>query len=122
MWDEQGNRYLDGLSALFCVNAGHGREELAEAAARQARELGFYINWSYAHPPGIELAARVADLAPGDLNRVFFTSGRLRGRRVGLEAGPQLPLRQPARASARRSSPASSRTTALRWARSPQLV
>lgn len=75
VWDEHGNRYLDGLSALFCVNAGHGREEIAEAAARQARELAFYSNWNYAHPPAIELAARVAELAPGDLNRVFFTSG-----------------------------------------------
>jgi adenosylmethionine-8-amino-7-oxononanoate aminotransferase len=75
VYDEQGNRYLDGLSALFCVNAGHGRVELGDAAARQARELGFYVNWSYAHPPAIQLAARIASLAPGDLNRVFFTSG-----------------------------------------------
>jgi adenosylmethionine-8-amino-7-oxononanoate aminotransferase len=75
VYDEQGNRYLDGLSALFCVNAGHGRAELGDAAARQARELGFYVNWSYAHPPAIHLAARIASLAPGDLNRVFFTSG-----------------------------------------------
>src|SRR5881227_4338847 len=75
VWDERGNKYLDGLSALFCVNAGHGRAELGEAAARQAKELGFFTNWSYAHPRSIELAARIADLAPGDLNRVFFTSG-----------------------------------------------
>jgi adenosylmethionine-8-amino-7-oxononanoate aminotransferase len=75
VYDEHGKRYLDGLSALFCVNAGHGRAELGEAAARQAGELGFYTNWSYAHPRAIELAARVASLAPGDLNRVFFTSG-----------------------------------------------
>jgi adenosylmethionine-8-amino-7-oxononanoate aminotransferase len=75
VYDEHGKRYLDGLAALFCVNAGHGRAELGEAAAAQARELGFYINWSYAHPPGIELAARIASLTPGDLNRVFFTSG-----------------------------------------------
>src|SRR5881227_3763515 len=75
VWDEHGNSYLDGLSALFCVNAGHGRAELGEAAARQIEELGFYTNWSYAHPRSIELAARVASLAPGDLNRVFFTSG-----------------------------------------------
>jgi adenosylmethionine-8-amino-7-oxononanoate aminotransferase len=75
VWDEYGKRYLDGLSALFCVNAGHGRAELGEAAAKQAAELGFYTNWSYAHPPAIELAARIAALAPGDLNRVFFTSG-----------------------------------------------
>jgi adenosylmethionine-8-amino-7-oxononanoate aminotransferase len=75
VWDEHGKRYLDGLSALFCVNAGHGRAELGEAAARQAKELGFYTNWTFAHPLSIELAARVASLAPGDLNRVFFTSG-----------------------------------------------
>jgi adenosylmethionine-8-amino-7-oxononanoate aminotransferase len=57
------------------VNVGHGRAEIAQAAARQAEELGFYTNWSYAHPRSIELAARIAALAPGTLNRVFFTSG-----------------------------------------------
>jgi len=57
------------------VNVGHGRAELGQAAADQAKELGFYTNWSYAHPRSIELAVRIADLAPGNLNRVFFTSG-----------------------------------------------
>ncbi len=75
VYDEHGNRYLDGLSALFCVNIGHGRGDVAQAGADQAKELGFYTNWTFAHPRAIELAARVADLAPGDLNRVFFTSG-----------------------------------------------
>ncbi len=75
VWDEKGNRYFDGLSALFCVNIGHGRADVAQAGADQARELGFFTNWTYAHPPSIELAARIASLAPGDLNRVFFTSG-----------------------------------------------
>ena len=75
VYDEYDNRYLDGLSALFCVNAGHGRTEIAEAAGEQAAKLGFYTNWSYAHPKAIELAERIAGLAPGDLNRVFFTSG-----------------------------------------------
>jgi adenosylmethionine-8-amino-7-oxononanoate aminotransferase len=75
VYDEHGNRFLDGLSALFCVNIGHGRADIAQAGADQAKELGFYTNWSYAHPPAIELAARIASLAPGDLNRVFFTSG-----------------------------------------------
>jgi len=75
VYDDKGNKYLDGLSALFCVNAGHGRSELAEAAAEQAKELAFYTNWSYAHPRSIELAAKIASLAPGNLNRVFFTSG-----------------------------------------------
>src|ERR1700736_3539847 len=75
VYDEHGNRYLDGLSSLFCVNIGHGRGDIAQAGADQARELGFCTNWSYAHPRAIELAARIAGLAPGDLNRVFFTSG-----------------------------------------------
>jgi adenosylmethionine-8-amino-7-oxononanoate aminotransferase len=75
VWDDAGKRYLDGLSALFCVNIGHGRQDVAQAGADQAAELGFFTNWSYAHPPAIELAAKIAELAPGDLNRVFFTSG-----------------------------------------------
>ena len=75
VFDTHGKRYLDGLSALFCVNAGHGRTEIVDAIAAQGRELAFYTNWSYAHPKAIELAARIAALAPGDLNRVFFTSG-----------------------------------------------
>ncbi|MFM9044379.1 MAG: aspartate aminotransferase family protein [Solirubrobacterales bacterium] len=75
VWDAHGNKYLDGLSGLFCVNAGHGRPELAEAAARQFEELEFYVLWSYAHPRAIELATKIASLAPGDLNRVFFTNG-----------------------------------------------
>jgi adenosylmethionine-8-amino-7-oxononanoate aminotransferase len=75
VYDDRGNRYLDGLSGLFCVNAGHGRTEYGEAAARQVEELDFYTLWSYAHPGAIELAARIASMTPGDLNRVFFTSG-----------------------------------------------
>jgi adenosylmethionine-8-amino-7-oxononanoate aminotransferase len=75
VYDEHGKRYLDGLSGLFCVSSGHGRTELGEAAAAQVGELDFYTNWSYAHPRSIELAARIASLTPGDLNRVFFTSG-----------------------------------------------
>src|SRR3954471_3668792 len=74
VWDDHGNRYLDGLSALFCVNSGHGRSELGDAMAAQVRELDFITVWSYAHPKAIELAARIASLAPGDLNRVFFTN------------------------------------------------
>ena len=75
IWDAKGKRYLDGLAGLFVSQLGHGRTELAEAAAKQARELAFMPLWSYAHPRAIELAERVAGYAPGDLNRVFFTSG-----------------------------------------------
>jgi hypothetical protein len=73
--DATGHRLLDGLSGLFTVQVGHGRAELGAAAARQAETLEYFPIWSYAHPPAIELAARLATLAPGDLNRVFFTSG-----------------------------------------------
>ena len=75
IWDDRGRKYIDGLAGLFTVQVGHGREELAEAAAKQARELAFFPLWSYAHPRAIELAERLAADAPGDLNRVFFTTG-----------------------------------------------
>ena len=75
IYDDQGREYIDGLAGLFVVQVGHGRDELAEAAARQARELAFFPLWSYAHPRAIELADRLAAYAPGDLNRVFFTTG-----------------------------------------------
>ena len=74
VYDEHGKRYLDGISSLFCTNIGHGRVAVAQAGADQARELGFFTNWSYAHPRAIELATKIASLTPGDLNRVFFTN------------------------------------------------
>jgi adenosylmethionine-8-amino-7-oxononanoate aminotransferase len=74
VYDSRGRRYLDGLSGLFVSQIGHGRAEVAEAAARQAKELAYFPLWSYAHPRAIELADRLASLAPGSLNRVFFTT------------------------------------------------
>jgi adenosylmethionine-8-amino-7-oxononanoate aminotransferase len=71
--DVNGTRYLDGLSGLFTVQVGHGRSELADAARAQSERLGYFPIWSFAHEPAIELAARLAAGAPGDLNRVFFT-------------------------------------------------
>jgi len=73
VFDEHGRRYLDGLSGLFTVQVGHGREELALAAAEQSRRLAYFPVWSFAHEPAIVLAERLAAGAPGDLNRVFFT-------------------------------------------------
>lgn len=75
IWDSHGKQYIDGLSGLFVVNAGHGRKRLAETAAKQAEQLAFFPIWSYAHPNAIELADRLASYAPGDLNRVFFSTG-----------------------------------------------
>ena len=75
VYDAKGNRYLDALAGLFVNQLGHGRTDLVEAAAKQASELAFFPLWSYAHPTAIELAERLAGYAPGDLNRVFFTTG-----------------------------------------------
>ena len=74
--DIEGKRYLDALAGLFAVQVGYSYgEEMGQAALEQMRELPFYTNWSYAHPRAIELARELAQLAPGDLNRVFFVSG-----------------------------------------------
>lgn len=75
IFDDKGKRYIDGLAGLFVVNAGHGRKRLAEVAAKQAEQLAFFPLWSYAHPSAIELADKLASYAPGDLNKVFFTTG-----------------------------------------------
>jgi adenosylmethionine-8-amino-7-oxononanoate aminotransferase len=74
--DSKGKRYLDALAGLFAVQIGYSYgDEVGQAAHAQLKELPFYTNWSYAHPRAIELAHEVAQLAPGDLNRVFFVSG-----------------------------------------------
>jgi hypothetical protein len=74
VYDQRGKRYLDGLAGLFVSQIGHGRKEVAEAAARQGSELAYFPLWSYANPRAIELGQRLAELAPGDLNRVWFTT------------------------------------------------
>jgi len=72
--DDRGRSYLDGLAGLFTTQVGNGRAELAEAAAKQMKELGFFPNWSFQHPRSLELAAKIAEIAPGDLNSTFFVS------------------------------------------------
>ena len=98
VYDEHGKRYLDGLSALFCVNAGHGRAELGDAAAAQAKELGFFTNWSYA-PSARDRAGRPDRIArPRGPQPGVLHLRRLGGRGVGLEAVaglPQAPRRHP---------------------------
>ena len=90
IWDSKGKSYIDGLSGLFVVQVGHGRKELAEAAAKQAETLAFFPLWSYATPSAIELSERIAGYAPGDLNRVFFTTGGGEAVEVGVEAGQEV--------------------------------
>ena len=75
VYDANGTEYFDGLSGLFTNMLGHGRADIAAAAAEQMTTMAFFPLWTYAHPKAIELAEKIASLAPGDLNRVFFTSG-----------------------------------------------
>ncbi len=66
--DDKGDTYIDGLAGLFTTQVGHGREELAKVAAEQMRQLGFFPNWSFQHPRSLELAKKISEIAPGDLN------------------------------------------------------
>jgi adenosylmethionine-8-amino-7-oxononanoate aminotransferase len=115
--DSDGNRYLDGLSNLFCVNLGYSYgEELGEAALAQYKELGYHSNWGSTHPRAVELASVVADLAPADLNHVYFTHrAASRSRRRGRS--PASTTSCAARTGGRRSR-ARPPTTGPHWARS----
>lgn len=76
VYDDQGNRYIEGLSGLYCLNLGHSHgDEIGRAAHEQMRTLAYASNWTAAHPRSVELATRISSLAPGDLNRAFFVSG-----------------------------------------------
>jgi adenosylmethionine-8-amino-7-oxononanoate aminotransferase len=76
VFDTKGNRYVDALSSLFCAQLGYSYgEEMTAAIAAQLQTLPFNTNWATAHPPAIELADKLAEIMPGDLNHVFFTSG-----------------------------------------------
>ncbi len=75
VWDTDGKKYLDGLAGLFVVQVGHGRQELADAAAAQAKQLAFFPLWTYSHPAAIALGERICGLADDHFNHVFFTTG-----------------------------------------------
>ena len=72
--DSEGKRYLDGLAGLFCTNLGHGRSDLAAEASKQMERMAFYPNWGFTHEPVSKAASMIADVAPGDLEDVFFVS------------------------------------------------
>jgi beta-alanine--pyruvate transaminase len=74
LWNDHGERLMDGASGLFCVNAGHGRRQIADAVGAQLRELDFSAPFTRGHPKQFQLATRVAELTPGDLNRIFFVN------------------------------------------------
>lgn len=74
LYDDRSRRFLDGLAGLFCVNIGHGRTDIPAAAAKQMETLAYWTNWSATHPPSAEAASVIADLAPADLDTVFFVN------------------------------------------------
>jgi len=80
LWDSEGNKILDGMAGLWCVAVGYGREELVEAASKQMRQLPFYNTFfQTAHPPVLELAHAISQLAPASMNHVFFTGSGSEG-------------------------------------------
>ncbi len=80
LWDSEGHKILDGMAGLWCVAIGYGRDELAEAASKQMRELPYYnLFFMTAHPPVLELSKAIADIAPEGMNHVFFTGSGSEG-------------------------------------------
>lgn len=80
LWDSEGNKILDGMAGLWCVAIGYGRDELADAASKQMKELPFYnLFFQTAHPPVLELAKTLAEIAPAGMNHVFFTGSGSEG-------------------------------------------
>lgn len=80
LWDSEGNQILDGMSGLWCVAIGYGRDELADAASRQMRELPYYnLFFQTAHPPALELAKALSEITPAGMNHVFFTGSGSEG-------------------------------------------
>jgi putrescine aminotransferase len=80
LWDSEGNKILDGMAGLWCVAIGYGREELADAASKQMRELPYYnLFFQTAHPPALKLAKAISDIAPEGMNHVFFTGSGSEG-------------------------------------------
>ncbi len=90
LYDVHGKAYLDGIAGLWVVNAGHGRQEIAEAMARQAGRLAYASAMNYTTVPAVQLAAMLAERTPGDLNRVFFTSGGSEAVETALKIAKQV--------------------------------
>lgn len=90
LWDTRGNKYFDGISGLWVVNAGHGRTEIGDAMGRQAGKLAYVSASSFTNGPAAELAWKLAQITPGDLNRVFFSSGGSEAVETALKIAKQI--------------------------------
>ncbi|MDQ2682944.1 MAG: aspartate aminotransferase family protein [Chloroflexota bacterium] len=90
LWDIHGREYIDVISGLWLVNAGHGRAEIAEVMGAQAKELAYVSSMSFTTGPAAQLADTLADMTPGDLNRVFFVSGGSEAVETALKIAKQV--------------------------------
>lgn len=87
LWDADGTEYLDGTGGLWLVQVGHGRAEIADVAARQMRELGYFTSfWEFSNDKSIELAQKLVDIVPGDMTRVHYTSGGSESNESAIKA------------------------------------
>ncbi|MEV4732368.1 aspartate aminotransferase family protein [Saccharopolyspora sp. NPDC049426] len=87
LWDADGTEYLDGTAGLWLVEVGHGREEIAEVAARQMRELAYFTSfWEFSNDKAIALAERLTELAPANLSKIFYTSGGSESNETAIKA------------------------------------
>jgi hypothetical protein len=121
VFTEDGTRKIDGLAGLYCTNIGHGfGRELGEAALAQMSELGYTTNWTTAHPRAIELSTKLAELAPGGLNRSFFVNSGSEAVESAWKIARQY---HAARGEGGRRKAISRRYAyhGTRWARSPSL-
>jgi adenosylmethionine-8-amino-7-oxononanoate aminotransferase len=89
LWDVEGRRYIDGLAGLWVTAVGHGREELAEVAREQMANLAYASTFDFATPPAIALAEKIASIAPGDVNRVYFTNSGSESVEIALKLARQ---------------------------------
>lgn len=90
VYDADGNRYFDGVSGLFCSQLGHGRTDIAEAAAVQMSKLAYMPNWSAASAPAFEASRLIADRLPGDLGTVFFVNSGSEANESAMKFAIQL--------------------------------
>lgn len=94
LYDDAGNRYIDGISGAGNVTLGHGRKRIADAMADQARSLAYCFSAFFTNRPVLDLAVRIADLAPGDLNHVYFVSGGSEGIETAFKLARQYHLQR----------------------------
>src|SRR5665811_258268 len=112
VWDVRGREYLDGISGLWVVNAGHGREEIGQAMAEQAGKLAYASSEAFTTEPAVALADKLAKITPGDLSRVYFSSGGSEAVETAMKIAKQVQAMRGGSRDGTRSLPGAAPTTA----------